>query len=467
MSGDSKVKRVAVIGGGLVGALNACFLAKRKYKVDLYEMRDDIRNAEVVKGRSINLALSCRGIEALKIVGMEEEVLNNAIPMYARMIHDLDGTCHPIPYGRKDQFINSVDRRKLNEVLLTAAEKNSNVTCHFNHKLAKCDFETGELVFITEGEKEVKTKVDLIVGNDGAYSAVRRQMMKNTLLNYNQEYIPHGYMELNIPPNSSDNFAMPINYLHIWPRNEFMMIALPNLDRSFTCTLFMPFDIFKKVKTEEDVMEFFREKFPDSIPLLGEKALKETYLSSTPLPMVTIKCSPYHIEDKAVIMGDAAHAMVPFYGQGMNAGFEDCIVLNNMLEKYGDNFELALKAFTEHRNPDAKAICDLAMYNYVEMRAGVNSRLFILRKKVDNLLHIIFPNTWIPLYTMVSFSRERYHLCIAKRKWQDKVINRTLQIGGIILFTGCFLLVRHLNEETDMFTILKNGVSSLLERISR
>ncbi|CAG2245433.1 KMO [Mytilus edulis] len=376
MSGENQVKHVAVVGGGLVGSLNACFFAKRKYKVDLYEMRDDIRTMEIVKGRSINLALSCRGREALKHVGLEDEVLKTAIPMRARMIHDLDGTCHPIPYGKSDQFINSVDRRLLNEVLLTAAEKNPQVTCHFNHKL------------LNKEGKEVKNKVDLIVGNDGAFSAIRRQMMKDTLLDYNQEYIPHGYMELTIPATPSNDFAMGVNYLHIWPRNEFMMIALPNLDKSYTLTLFMPFENFNQIKTEDDVMDFFRRMFPDSIPLIGEKFLKEIYQSSKALPMVSIKCSPYHVKDKVVIMGDAAHAMVPFYGQGMNCGFEDCIVLNDMLDKHSDNFELALKAYTEHRNPDAKAIVDLAMYNYVEMRKSVNSKMFLLRKKIDNMLSL-------------------------------------------------------------------------------
>lgn len=467
MSEDSATKYVVVVGGGLVGALNACFLAKRGYKVDLYEMRDDIRKMEIVKGRSINLALSCRGIEALNHVGLEDEVLRNAIPMRARMIHNLDGTCHPIPYGRSDQFINSVDRRRLNELLLTAAEKYPNVTCYFNHKLLKCDFQTGEMTFLTKEGKEKQTKTDLIIGNDGAFSTVRHQMMKNSLFDYNQEYIPHGYMELTIPPTLSNDFAMGVNYLHIWPRNEYMLIALPNLDKSYTCTLFMPFEMFSKLKTEEELVQFFRETFPDAMLLIGEEFLKKIFMSSKPLPMVSIKCSPYHVNDKVVIMGDAAHAMVPFYGQGMNAGFEDCIVLNNMLDKHGDNFELALKAYTEHRNPDAKAICELAMYNYVEMRKSVNSKLFLLRKKIDNLLNVIFPNSWIPLYTMVSFSRERYHLCIEKRKWQDKIINRTLQLGGLSLLVGGFLVFRHLNETTDFVNIMKNSLNSMLESFMR
>ncbi|XP_048735396.2 kynurenine 3-monooxygenase-like isoform X4 [Ostrea edulis] len=317
-------------------------------------------------------------------------------------------------------YIMSVDRRRLNEVLLSAAEASPDVTCHFEHKLATCNFTTGELEFINNEGKRVKNKVDLIVGNDGAFSAVRKEMMKATLLDFQQEYIPHGYMELTIPPSPKDEFQMEVNYLHIWPRNEFMMIALPNLDKSFTCTLFMPFDVFASIKTKEDLMNFFKDKFPDSIPLIGENALKQVYLSSKPLPMVSIKCSPYNVKDKGVIMGDAAHAMVPFYGQGMNAGFEDCIVLNEMLDKYNNDFSKALPAYSEYRKVDDHAICDLAMYNYIEMRESVNSRLFIMRKKLDNLLFSIFPNTWIPLYTMVAFSRIRYHQCIARRKHQDE-----------------------------------------------
>ncbi|KAL8585210.1 hypothetical protein ACOMHN_013225 [Nucella lapillus] len=466
MADLSSRKHVAVCGGGLVGAMNACFLAKRGFTVDVFEMRPDIRTQEVVRGRSINLALSVRGREALKKIGLEDQVIQKGIPMFSRMIHDCDGTLRPIPYGKGQQNIMSVDRRLLNEVLLDAAEKYPSVKTHFNHKLVKCNFETGEIVFLHDGE-ELKRKVDVIVGTDGAYSAVRQQMMKrpNLLFNFQQDYIPHGYMELNIPPSHDGQFAMGLNYLHIWPRGNFMMIALPNLDKSYTTTLFMPFDMFRSLKTEDQLMDFFRTTFPDSIPLLGEEELKDTFFKGKALPLVTVKCDPYHVGGKAVLLGDAAHAMVPFYGQGMNCGFEDCIVLDDMLDKYNNDFEKALPAFTAFRNPDAKAICDLALYNYVEMRDSVNSPAFLLRKKVDNFLNALFPSFWIPLYTTVSFSRMRYHQCIANRAWQDKVITGLCWGAGTVLSMGLLTAV-HSQMKSDAGASLSHLVADLGERVS-
>ncbi|PVD26591.1 hypothetical protein C0Q70_14268 [Pomacea canaliculata] len=301
----------------------------------------------------------------------------------------------------------------------------------------------------SDGKEEVRRKVDLIVGSDGAHSAVRQQMMKSVRFDFQQEYIPHGYMELTIPPTTSGDFAMEVNYLHIWPRNEFMMIALPNEDRSYTTTLFMPFEMFEAIKTEDQLMDLFHKYYPDSLPLLGEENLKKIFFSTKASPLLTVKCSPYHVGDKAVLIGDAAHAMVPFYGQGMNCGFEDCLVLTDILDKYGDDFSQALPAYTKFRNPDAKAICDLAMYNYTEMRALVNTKSFLLRKMLDRILNTVFPNAWVPLYTMVTFSRTRYHECVARRAWQDKVLHRlgitiswTAMIGvGLALWTH--LAARH------------------------
>ncbi|XP_050404487.1 kynurenine 3-monooxygenase [Patella vulgata] len=462
-------KNVVIVGAGLVGSLNACYLAKRGFNVKVYERRPDIRTQQHVKGRSINLALSCRGREALKMVGLEETVVHNGIPMRARMIHDLDGKRHPIPYGEKDQYIMSVDRRNLNELLLNAAEKHDNIEFVFEHKLVRCNFESGQAEF--EGpDKSIKTETaDLFIGCDGAFSSLRNLMMRATRLNYQQEYIPHGYIELTIQPTNNE-FAMEVNYLHIWPRNEYMMIALPNQDKTYTTTLFMPFKVFESLQTEDDIIEFFKENYPDAVPLLGEGHIKQTLITTKAQSLISVKCYPYHIGSNWLIMGDAAHAMVPFYGQGMNAGFEDCIVLDELMNKYDLDFSQVLPAYTEKRHTDATAICDLAMYNYIEMRSAVNSKLFLLRKKMDNFLQKLFPNSWIPLYTMVSFTRTRYHECVARRAKQDKIIQYCgyifllLATGGVVVMVKGVGTDHILTTVTDRFSQLYSYIETTLHK---
>ncbi|XP_047494501.1 kynurenine 3-monooxygenase-like [Penaeus chinensis] len=456
-------KKVIVVGAGLVGSLEACYLAKRGYEVHLYEYRDDIRNMEHVPGRSINLAMSIRGRTGLKAVGVEEKIIReHGIPMYARMIHNRDGSTKAIPYNKDGKCIYSVGRRFVNEVLLTRAEEFPNVTIHFHHKLLTADLERGKVTFLdTMSQDEVTVDADLTIGCDGAYSNMRKQMMKRPMFNYRQQYIPHGYMELCIPPGSDGNFQMPPNYLHIWPRGQYMMIALPNQDKSWTVTLFMPFEIFNTLDTPELLLDFFKTNYPDAITLVGKEKLIHDFFANKALPMISVKCSPYHVGSTSLLMGDAAHAMVPFYGQGMNCGMEDCVVLDEMMDRYEDDLTRVLPAYSEHRNPDAEAIVDLAMYNYIEMRDLVNSKLFLLRKKWDDLLSRLLPRTWVPLYTMVTFSRERYHLCIAKKRWQDEMIGKLVKVSavaGIIL--GFFAaktqaahafshsLVTHLNSIT-------------------
>ncbi|MBN3297017.1 KMO monooxygenase, partial [Amia calva] len=403
-----------------VGALNACFFAKRGFHVELYEAREDIRRANMVKGRSINLALSHRGREALKAVGMEEKIVSTGIPMHGRMIHSLNGKRSPIYYGKKGQYILSVDRANLNKELLSAAEAFPNAKMSFGHKLLDCNLESGMMTFLrTDGSTEQAVS-DLIVGCDGAFSAVRKRFMRQNRFTYSQTYIPHGYMELTIPPINGE-FAMEQNYLHIWPRNTFMMIALPNLDKTFTCTLFMPFEEFEKITTASQVLEFFQRCFLDAIPLIGVEALKTDYFRLPAQALVSVKCSTYHMGNKCLLMGDAAHAVVPFYGQGMNAGFEDCLVFDELLDQFDDDFNLSLPEFSRLRVPDDHAISDLAMYNYIEMRAHVNSKWFLFRKYLDMFLHYMMPNTIIPLYTMVTFTRIRYHETVKQWQWQNKV----------------------------------------------
>lgn len=439
-----KKKCVAIVGGGLVGALNACYFAQRGLDVLLFESRDDIRCAKVVRGRSINLALSHRGRQALKHVGMEEAITNKGIPMHARMIHSPSGKRTPIPYGKKGQYILSVDRANLNKELLTASEVFPNVTLHFDRKLLDWSKDTGAMTFARPDGTKEQFQADLIVGCDGAFSAIRKQFLRQSRFNYSQTYIPHGYMELTMPPTKDGKFAMETNYLHIWPRNTFMMIALPNLDKTFTCTLFMPFDEFEKITTPSQVMDFFSTYFADAIPLIGADALMKDFFRLPAQAMVSVKCSPYHLGNKCVLMGDAAHAVVPFYGQGMNAGFEDCLVFDEIMEQLNEDFDAVLPEYTRVRVPDDHAIADLAMYNYIEMRAHVNSKWFIFRKYVDDLLHIIMPKTIIPLYTMVTFTRTRYHEAIQRWHWQDKVIGRGLWMCGVASVAGgSYMLVKH------------------------
>nr|XP_025963188.1 kynurenine 3-monooxygenase isoform X3 [Dromaius novaehollandiae] len=395
-----------------------------------------------------------------------QEIVSKGIPMRARRIHTPTGKKYSIPYGKKNQYILSVDRANLNRELLTAAEKHSNTKLYFGHKLLECNAELGTLTIKSSDQLPMEVTYDLIVGCDGAFSTVRKQFMRQTRFNYSHEYIPHGYMELTIPPKDGD-FAMEPNYLHIWPRNTFMMIALPNMDKSFTCTLFMPFEEFEKLTTGKQVLDFFQTYFPDSIPLIGERELKRDYFLLPAQAMISVKCSSYHIACRCVLMGDAAHAVVPFYGQGMNAGFEDCLVFDELMDQFHNDLGVCLPEFSRLRVPDDHAISDLAMYNYVEMREHVNSMWFIFRKHIDNFLHALMPSTIVPLYTMITFTRIRYHEALQRWKWQKKVINRGLFVMGAAGLGGVYLLIKRLARDTDFCVENLWGWSYCLKNVGK
>ncbi|KAK9765101.1 kynurenine 3-monooxygenase, mitochondrial precursor [Basidiobolus ranarum] len=461
-------KHVAIIGAGLVGSLTAIYFAKRGCKVSLYDKRSDPRipeNASNQESRSINLALSSRGIlslEGLKM-GIEKEILSYAIPMKGRMIHSLDGTQTSQAYSVNGECINSVERSRLNNTLLNTAEKMANVTVYFKHSLQKCDMDSGILEFF---DSDKQYNADLIIGADGAYSTVRKQLMRKVRMNYDQEYIEHEYCELNIPPvvgvDGELDFAMDPNHLHIWPKHSFMMIALPNPDKTFTATLFMPSENFNAIKTEDDLMSFFRENFPDSIPLIGEDLLKKDYFANPKGSLMCVKCTPYHYKAKGLIIGDAAHSMVPFYGQGMNCGFEDVRVLDNILNEFSigsqyteEAMEKALDHYSNYRHPDCVAIVDLAMYNYIEMRSSVVSYGYLLRKRVESFLHIIFPLKVIPLYTMVSFSPNiRYSEAIQRWKYQGKML--TMAGSAIVMGTAAALTLAAFKNRDQISQILRS-----------
>lgn len=325
----------------------------------------------------------------------------------------------------------------MNELLINVSEKNPRVTFYFKHRIVGADLENAILTVSDSNGEQRQYNGDLIIGCDGAFSTIRKSLMRRARMNFNQTYIPHGYKEIQMPPSKNGNFRMDPNHLHIWPRNTFMMIALPNLDKTFTCTLFMPYDIFDAIHTEDDIISFFEREFPDSIPLIGRDKIVADYKTNPVGDLISIKCKPYHYKDKLVIKGDAAHAMVPFYGQGMNCGFEDCRVFSEIFEKNGFEIAPTLQEYSLTRNPDAEAICDLAMYNYLEMRAHVNSKLFIWRKYLDNFLQFLFPNRWIPLYTMVTFSTIPYHEVISRRKKQDEFLS--VAFKSFLLMSGASL----------------------------
>lgn len=408
------MKRITLVGGGLAGSLAAVYLAKRGYEVNIYERRPDMRNVEIPAGRSINLALSTRGIDALKRVGLDQVVLDQAIPMVGRMMHDEKGNLAYQPYGKDGQAINSVSRAHLNIQLLKLADEHENVNQFFNMRCQEVDIENSICKFLNEETGEmVEVDSDYILGSDGAYSPVRLKMMKNDRFDYSQSYTKSGYKELNITPTPDGDFAMDPDSLHIWPRGNFMMIALPNPDKSFTCTLFMPYDGdvgFDQINSDQEILDFMNTYFADAVPLMPE--LLNDFKQNPVGSLVTVRCYPWHMK-KATLIGDACHAIVPFYGQGMNCAFEDCVELDNCLEEFGD-WDNAMNEYQKRRKPNADAIADLALQNFIEMRDLVGDKDFLHYKKIEHQLCELHPDLFKSQYEMVTFSKVPYSEAMTK-----------------------------------------------------
>lgn len=395
------IKNIAIVGAGLVGSLLAIYLLKRGYKITIFERRPDMRKTILDGGRSINLALSNRGIRALREVGLEKILDESAIPMHGRMMHDEYGELTFQPYGKEGQFINSISRSGLNMDLMKEAEALGAIL-NFESRCHHVDLDSTKLA-ITRNEQTEILDFDLIIGADGAFSAIRNAMQITDRFTYSQEYLEHGYKELTIPPGAGGSFQIEKNALHIWPRDSFMLIALPNPDGNFTCTLFFPFEgenSFANLKSDEEVTSFFEKEFPDALKLMP--TLAEDFRNNPTCSLVTVRCFPW-VRNKTFVIGDAAHGLVPFYGQGMNAGFEDCRVLNDLLNQFEDDWEKVLPEFQTHRKPDTDAIAQLAVDNFIEMRDLVADDDFLLRKKIEAKLHEKFPDRWIPQYSMVTF----------------------------------------------------------------
>jgi kynurenine 3-monooxygenase len=445
--------KFVLIGSGLAGGLLAAYLGRCGYDVDLYERRADPREGNIIGGRSINLALSTRGIYALEQIGIADEVLRHAIPMRGRMIHDKSGALHFSPYDRDpNKFINSIGRAALNTTVIEAAQRYPNVRVHFNHRCTDVDLDsaTGNLVLSSvEGavsaansdHQIIRARADAVIGVDGAFSAVRQSMQKKIAgFEYDESYLAHGYKELTIPPAPDGSWRMEKEALHIWPRKSFMMIALPNPDGSFTCTLFWEFEgprSFATTKTDDEIGRFFDEEFPDAVPLIP--SLLEDFKTNPTGSLVTIRCAPWFYKDKVALVGDAAHAVVPFYGQGMNAAFEDCVVLDECLAEFPKDRQRAFAEYSARRKKDADALADLAVQNFIEMRDKTASSAFRAKKKLDHLLEGLLPGIYLPLYTMVTFTRIPYSTAARRALLQNRIVYAGLMV--LLLATG-FAVIR-------------------------
>jgi kynurenine 3-monooxygenase len=428
------VAKFVLIGSGLAGGLLAAYLGRRGYDVDLYERRSDPREGNIVGGRSINLAISTRGIHALEHIGIADEALRHAIPMRGRMIHDKSGALHFAPYDvDPKKCINSIGRASLNAAVIEAAQRYPNVRVHFNHKCADVDLNEAVCHLETETGK-LAVRGDAVIGVDGAFSAVRASMQRKIEnFQYDESYLAHGYKELTIPPAPDGSWQIEKNALHIWPRKSFMMIALPNPDGSFTCTLFWEFEgarSFATTRTDDDVQRFFNEEFPDAVPLMP--TLLEDFKNNPTGSLVTVRCAPWYYRDRVCLLGDAAHAVVPFYGQGMNAAFEDCVVLDECLNKFPDSRERAFADYFKHRKENADALADLAIGNFIEMRDKTASRTFRAKKKLDHLLEAALPGVYLPLYTMVTFTRVPYAQAARRARLQDRILYAVLAALALI-----------------------------------
>ena len=426
-------KEITIIGAGLVGSLLAVYLLKRGYKVNIYERRADMRKETLSAGRSINLALSDRGIKALEEVGVMDEIRKIAIPMHGRKMHNADGSEAYQPYGKEGQFINSVSRGDLNCKLMDEAEKHG-AKIFFSYKLEEINWKANSIRFEGPSCQLSTVNFDLLFGSDGAYSAARlTHQLQHDRFQYHQFYIDYGYKELHIPPGDNGEFQIEKNALHIWPRGKYMMIALPNTDGSFTCTLFFPFEgdpSFASLDTKEKVQSFFETTFADATKMMP--SLSETYLANPVSSLITVKCFPWIRNDKFALIGDAAHAIVPFFGQGMNAGFEDCSVLNGLLEKHGEDWKKILQEFQQLRKPDADAIADLALTNFVEMRDKVADKKFLLQKKIEAAFSSKHPDKWTPAYSMVTFSPGiRYSDALKRGNRQQGIMDEIMDTENI------------------------------------
>lgn len=421
-------REVSILGAGLVGSLLAIILSKRGYSVKIYERRPDMRKVSGYAGRSINLAVSVRGWQALEMAGIKQDIEPIAIPMYGRSLHMPDGSSAYQQYGKNNEAIYSVSRGELNRKLMDVAEQNG-VEIFFDHRCTGVNVTSNEITFDVLGA-EKKVRADLLFGADGAFSALRNSYSYADRVDTQQFYLAHGYKELTIPAAANGGFLIEKEALHIWPRHNYMLIALPNIDGSFTCTLFFPFEgqpSFASLQTREEITAFFESTFPDALAITP--SMVDDFIQNPTSSLITTRIFPWHFGDKNALIGDAAHAIVPFYGQGMNAGFEDCTVLSNLMDEYGEDWHTILSEYEHKRKPNGDAVGELALMNFVEMRDKVADPNFLERKKIEKELGKIFPNEFISIYEMVSFSHTPYDTVMKCIAAQDILLGKVMTAG--------------------------------------
>lgn len=438
---NGKKARFVVCGAGLGGALMAIYLGRAGHDVAVYERRGDPRAKGFIGGRSINLALSARGIAALNEVGVAAQALADAVAMPGRMMHSPESELTYQAYSKDPaEAINSVSRGGLNLLLLETADRLSNVSMFFGQRCVDVDFDRTAAVFEDEQTGEqTPVEADVIIGADGAFSAVRTAMLKTDRFNYSQSYLEHGYKELSIPAREDGGFALEPHALHIWPRGGSMMIALPNKDGSFTCTLFWPYrgpHSFESIRSDTDILPFFEKHYPDAVAIMP--TLVEDFRENPISSLVTIRCRPWS-RGNVALLGDACHAIVPFYGQGMNAAFEDCAALNRRLGECGGDWRAAIEQYEQERKEHADAIADMALDNFIEMRDKVGSRVFLAKKKGEKILHSMFPEMFKPLYNMISFSTIPYAEARRRARHQGRIVRAVAAFVGLSLLLALLL----------------------------